>query len=223
MRIDPLSSPGYGGSAPGPGGLDATRDQFLKLFVAQLEHQNPLDPMNGADMVAQLAQFTSLEQQVEGNKRLDELIAAQDAAAGAGLSQLAGRDITADVGAFTVDGPTTLSPIELVGTPAAASGELVVHGPSGEVVRRVPILPGPPPTASWDGRDATGNPVGSGNYSITVEAKAADGSPVTVRPQVRGRVDAVELGLEGPRLRLGNLKVTPAAVRSILGPQGDAS
>ena len=59
--------------------------------------------------------------------------------------------------------------------------------------------------------------------SITVEAKAADGSPVTARPQVTARVDAVELGADGPRLRLGNFKVTPGAVRSILGPQGDAS
>ena len=223
MRIDPSST--YTGAATSgtPGGLNATRDQFLKLFVAQLENQNPLDPQSGADMVAQLAQFSSLEQQVEGNRRLDELIAAQDAAAGAGLADLAGRTITADVSSITIDGRAELPTIELVGKPAAHAGELVVTGPSGEVIRRVPITPGPPPTASWDGRDEDGTPVAAGQYSLAVEATGTDGAPVSARPQIRAQIDAVELGAEGPRLRFGNVKITPAAVRSILGPQGDQS
>jgi flagellar basal-body rod modification protein FlgD len=223
MRIDSTNPAGNGSFGTTGAGLDASRDQFLRLFVAQLENQNPLDPQDGADMVAQLAQFSSLEQQVEGNRRLDELVAAQDAAAGAGLAQLAGRTITADVGTITVDGPTALPPIELTGTPAARAGNVIVHGPSGEVVRTIPITAGPPPTAAFDGKDDHGAPLANGSYTITVEATGADGAPVTVRPQVTARVDAVELGAGGARLRLGNIQITPAAVRSILGPQGDAS
>lgn len=226
MYIDPSPTPLAvttslaGATARASGGLDASRDQFLKLLVAQLENQNPLDPQNGADMVAQLAQFSSLEQQVQGNQRLDELVASQDAAAGAGLANLAGRTITADVGTVNVDGPVSLPAIELVGQPPARAGELVIHGPAGDVVRRVPIMPGPPPTTSWDGRGADGAPVPPGAYTLEVVATGADGAAVTVRPQVTARIDAVELGAAGPRLRLGNLQITPAAVRSILGPQG---
>lgn len=223
MRIDQTSALTGATSGAAPGGLNASRDQFLKLFVAQLENQNPLDPQDGADMVAQLAQFSSLEQQVQSNARLDELIASQDAAAGAGLAQLAGRTVVADIGSFTVDGATALPPIELAGTPAAHGGAVVIHGPSGEVVRRVPITPGPPPTAVWDGRDASGAPVTAGSYTVDVEATGIDGAAVAARPQIRARIDAVELGPDGARLRLGNIKITPASVRSILGPQGDAS
>ena len=118
----------------------------------------------------------------------------------------------------THQGHRTLQMLE-----AAHAGELVVHGPSGEVVRRVPIMAGPPPTAAWDGKGADGAPVPPGAYTLDVEATGADGAAVDVRPQVRARVDAVELGVDGPRLRLGNIQITPAAVRSILGPQGDAS
>ena len=223
MRID-SSTTGNGtfGTTSGAG-LDASRDQFLKLFVAQLEHQNPLDPQDGADMVAQLAQFSSLEQQVQGNKRLDELVAAQDAAGAAGLAQLAGRDIMADVGTIAVDGATALPPIQIVGTPAAHGGNLVIHDASGAVVRTVPISAGPPPTAAWDGKDDHGAPLPAGTYTLDVAATGADGKAIDARPQVRARVDAVELGGEGPRLRIGNVKITPASVRSILGPQGDAS
>ena len=223
MRIDQTTTPVATATSRAAGGLDASRDQFLRLFVAQLENQNPLDPQNGADMVAQLAQFSALEQQVGANTRLDQLVASQDAAAGAGLANLAGRTVTADVGTIDVDGPVQLPTIDLIGQPTARAGELVIKGPGGDVVRRVPIMPGPPPTASWDGRGADGAPVPPGAYTLDVEATGADGAAVTVRPQVRAQVDAVELGLAGPRLRFGNFQITPAAVRSILGPQGAAS
>ena len=41
---------------------DLGRDSFLTLFIAQLEHQDPLNPVEGQEFTAQLAQFSSLEQ-----------------------------------------------------------------------------------------------------------------------------------------------------------------
>ena len=223
MRIDSTSALTSATSSVG-GGLNATRDQFLKLFVAQLENQNPLDPQDGSDMVAQLAQFSSLEQQVEGNRRLDDLVAAQSAAASAGLADLAGRTITADLSTVTIDdNRTAIPPIELASTPSAHAGDVVIRNAAGDVIRRVPIEPGPPPTARWDGRDDRGSPVPRGSYSLEVEATASDGSKLNATPQIRARVDAVELGADGPRLRMGGVTIPPAAVRSILGPQGDAT
>jgi flagellar basal-body rod modification protein FlgD len=47
---------------------------FLKLLVEQLKHQDPLAPQDGAQFVAQLAQFNSLEQLISINDRLGDLI-----------------------------------------------------------------------------------------------------------------------------------------------------
>jgi len=43
------------------------RDAFLKMLLAQMEHQDPLNPMDGTDFSAQLAQFSSLEQLFQMN------------------------------------------------------------------------------------------------------------------------------------------------------------
>lgn len=52
----------------------ADRDTFLQLLVTQLKHQDPLAPQDGAQFVAQLAQFNSLDQLININSRLDQLI-----------------------------------------------------------------------------------------------------------------------------------------------------
>lgn len=53
----------------------ANKDMFLKLLVAQLKNQDPLAPQDGAQFVAQLAQFNSLEQLTSINDRIGLLIA----------------------------------------------------------------------------------------------------------------------------------------------------
>lgn len=52
------------------------RDEFLKMLVAQLKNQDPLNPMDGKDMAAQLAQFSTVEQLITMNKSIDEQKAA---------------------------------------------------------------------------------------------------------------------------------------------------
>ena len=49
-------------------------DSFLRLFVAQLQNQDPMNPMEGTEYTAQLAQFSSLEQSIKSNEKLDGLM-----------------------------------------------------------------------------------------------------------------------------------------------------
>src|SRR5258706_7764770 len=99
-------------TAPTTGGaLTGSKDEFLKLFMAQLQHQDPLDPKNGADMVAQLAQFSSVEQAQQTNAQLAALTASESSTANASLSTLVGRQCDANVGDFHIDNPYTVPPI----------------------------------------------------------------------------------------------------------------
>ncbi|HUA20741.1 MAG TPA: flagellar hook capping FlgD N-terminal domain-containing protein [Bryobacteraceae bacterium] len=62
---------------------------FLQLLVAQLENQDPLDPQDGTQFVAQLAQFSCLEQEVQMRQDLDSINSTltQGSAATQGTSQ----------------------------------------------------------------------------------------------------------------------------------------
>lgn len=52
-------------------------EAFLKLFVEQLKHQDPLSPMDATDSIAQLATFSQVEQSVAMNKNLEALLSSQ--------------------------------------------------------------------------------------------------------------------------------------------------
>jgi hypothetical protein len=68
------------------GGGKMGKDEFVKLLVAQMRHQDPLNPMDGQQMAAQLAQFSSVEQLVT----LNETMAAQASGQTALLESLGG-------------------------------------------------------------------------------------------------------------------------------------
>lgn len=53
---------------------DVDKNDFLKLLVAQLEHQDPLSPMKNEEFIAQLATFSSLEQLIAINQGIEELV-----------------------------------------------------------------------------------------------------------------------------------------------------
>ena len=82
--------------APGASGskansmTDMGADDFLTLMVAQLQHQDPTKPMDNTEFVAQLAQFTNLEESQKTNKNLEELLTLQRLTQ---AGSLAGREV----------------------------------------------------------------------------------------------------------------------------------
>jgi flagellar basal-body rod modification protein FlgD len=211
MKIDslqatttaPASTPGLAGS----------KDEFLKLFMAQLEHQDPLDPKNGADMVAQLAQFSSVEQAQQTNQHLIELAAAHAASSSASLSSLVGRDCNAAAAEFQLDRSGAAPAIQLTATGAMKGATVVISDDSGKELRRIAVPSGVSSAEiAWDGRTSSGVPAVPGRYRITVEPGTTSG---TITSQWHGRVDAVELTPEGPRLRMGGILLAPGDIRTI--------
>ena len=56
-------------------GGEMGKDQFVKLLVTEMQNQDPLNPMDGKELAVQLAQFSSVEQLMNVNTKLDDLTA----------------------------------------------------------------------------------------------------------------------------------------------------
>ncbi|HUJ57870.1 MAG TPA: flagellar hook assembly protein FlgD [Kofleriaceae bacterium] len=195
--------------------LQGTQDEFLKLFMAQLENQDPLDPSSGADMVAQLAQFSSVEQQTETNQQLASLAAAQSSTSNAQLSSLVGRTCDVATGDFTVASTGGAPPpIDVSSTSAMKGASVVITDANGNTVRRIPISDGSlSSTVQWDGRGQNGAPVAPGSYHVAIDPGT---SPSSITSTWHGRVDAVDLDPSaGTQLQMGDLLFAPSGVTSI--------
>jgi flagellar basal-body rod modification protein FlgD len=93
--IDPnlyLSS--YQGQERKTGQSNLGKDEFLRILMTQLEHQNPLKPMDDKEFIAQMATFSSLEQMVNMNETLDKFTEAQSLASQFKHSELIGKNIS---------------------------------------------------------------------------------------------------------------------------------
>ncbi len=79
------------GGAPNPAAAsprsDVSKDLFLKLMVAQLKNQNPLNPVDGVDFLMQLSQISGVEQMVEVKQQLTAIRSILEGQSGAAATK----------------------------------------------------------------------------------------------------------------------------------------
>jgi len=173
------------------------KDQFLKLLISQLQNQNPLEPMNDQEYVAQMAQFSSLEQLQNMNSSLSQnmqynMLLSQTINNTMATS-LIGKEITADsdsVGIISGSG----ADVTFTSASFAPSGTITITDESGRVVRSLQVsnLQSGDNSIHWNGKDDFGNNVASGNYTYQINLKDTNGQAVTVSNYRTGTVDSVK-------------------------------
>jgi flagellar basal-body rod modification protein FlgD len=212
-----LAAPAASDSPPALPGGKLGKDEFLKMLVAQLRNQDPMNPMKGDDMAAQLAQFSSLEQLTQIGKTLE----------GQGTQQqdmIAALNGTAAIGAF---GKTVVAAGDQVLLPETGSAAVRVEvgGRGGVGMLRLFDLAGrevgvqklgslPPgqhdiTLGSW----AQSLPVGP--YTYALEVVDAAGEPVASRTFTTGRVDGIRYGADGPMLTASGMTIPFGSVVQI--------
>jgi len=91
-------------SATGSAVAGVSVEDFLKILSAQLNSQDPLKPVDNQEFVAQIAQFTTLEQSRQLNAKIDSLLSLQSVSQSVGLL---GRTVDVDFGAGLQSGSIT--------------------------------------------------------------------------------------------------------------------
>lgn len=225
--IETLAPSGASGAPPpssallqGPGGK-LGKEEFLKLLVAQLRHQDPLSPMNADEMAVQLAQFSSVEQLMGINERIGAQQEAQEAMLGAlhatsALGAL-GKTVTALGDAVVIPESGGASVRVSVGD-AGGSAVLRVFDAAGNEVgsRALGSVPGGVQSIEL-GSAADGLP--PGKYTYAVEVRGPGGEEVPVQTFTTARIDGVRYGSEGPTLVSGPLSIPIGSVVEIVAGQ----
>jgi flagellar basal-body rod modification protein FlgD len=179
-------------SAAASQGGSLGKDAFLKLLVAQMKNQDPLQPTQGTEYVTQLAQFTQVEQAMSQTQTLSTLSAQLTGLQANEAVALIGKQVTVRGQSLTYDGVNQATASVKLGA-AANDVTVSVKDASGKVIRTLKLGPAGqgPLKITWDGKDLNGQMVSPGSYSFDVSATTKDGAPVDVSKDVTGTVTKV--------------------------------
>lgn len=211
---------GLAGAVTGPSKPNGTmgKEEFLKLFVAQMKNQDPLNPMQGEELAAQLAQFSSVEQLINLNQQLEAqsgasasmVLALQNGSA----ANLIGREVFANGDAVVIpaNGSATVT-VDIAN--AGGAGVLHVYDLSGKEVgtRKLGSISGGRQTIDL-GSAADG--LAAGGYTYSVEVTDGDGAAVPVQTYSRGTVDGIRYHADGPYLTSGPLMIPLGSVVEVV-------
>jgi len=195
------------------------KDIFLKLLVAQMQHQDPLKPQDASQMSSQLAQFNMVEQQTSTNKWLEQM-AGNGGLGGVGSSSsldtasagYLGRTVTVNQNTVQYNGA---SPVFSTDLPVnAATAQVVVRDTAGKAIRTMDMgaMPQGINTMSWDGLNDAGQAAPLGTYNIEMAAVDAQGLNIAANIQRSGLVDTVRLTSGQVQLMVGGI---PASLQDV--------
>ncbi|RMH49957.1 MAG: flagellar hook capping protein [Zetaproteobacteria bacterium] len=172
---------------------------FLKLLVAQMKFQDPLKPQDPTKMSSQLAQFNTLEAQLNANKLLEKLVAAQSSGKSASASPASylGKTATVPITSLDYGGGTQSFDVGLM---QDAHQVLAVISDTNDIpIRSINLgaLTAGSHQVTWDGKTDQGTPAPTGHYKLKVVAADAFGKPVEAQAQRSGQVTSVRFGKDG--------------------------
>lgn len=172
---------------------DENKDMFMTLLLAQIENQDPLEPADQTEFVAQLAQFSTLEGIQDLNTTIDDIGAMYRSSQALQATTLVGREVLVSGQVGYLEPGGSISGIIESGQ---ASGEVLmtVKDSSGQVVASLDLgnVGDAETPFVWDGKDSEGNALPEGLYSIAIEGTANDENSALVTG-IFSRVDSVSI------------------------------
>ena len=193
-------------------------DQFITLMLAQIKNQDPLKPLEPAEFLGQLAQFSTVTGIKEMGSSVSDLVGSMRSSQALSGANLVGRDVLAPGDTAVFDGTTPVR--AAVEAPSGAERvEFVVRDASGAVVRRAQVQPSVSGVTemAWDGRADNGTVMPAGAYRIEALSRfGARGESAQVL--LRSRVDSVTLDAAGRGIVLNtpNGSLPLGAVRRVM-------
>ncbi len=192
------------------------QDRFMKLLVAQMKNQDPLNPMDNAQMTSQIAQINMVGGIEKLNGTVESLLKGFQTLQAQSAAQLPGRDVLVAGKAVSLAGGTAQGGVQLAAAADAVNVDIV--DAAGITVRTLQLGASPAGVRgfTWDGIRNDGKTASDGTYTLRVTATAG-GKAVDATALAAARVQAVSTGSDGVQVDLGAAGVRPYAdVKSFL-------
>lgn len=170
------------------------QEEFLELMMAQLKHQDPMEPMDNGEFLGQMAQFSTVSGIEEMQNSMQQLTETYAAGQTLQSTQLVGQEVLVENSQLELnDSKSTQGSFEL----EVASGDVLldIANSAGTIVRQIQLgdFPAGRHQFEWDGLDDNGDRLPAGNYSAQVTAQRGD-EYVSATVLTTRVVDSVEFG-----------------------------
>jgi flagellar basal-body rod modification protein FlgD len=183
--------------------VSEVQDRFMTLLVTQMKNQDPLNPMDNAQVTSQMAQLSTVTGIDKLNNTLETLMSNAQASQSLQASNLIGHSVLVDGNQIKFDGTAGNFAIEL---PTSTDNmTITISDAAGNPLRKIAlgkqeagIVP-----LSWDGYSDTGTRVPNGNYKFAVEATSG-GKDATANTLSLEQVNSITSSATGVKLNLSN-------------------
>ena len=196
------------GSATNASEAAETQDRFLKLLVTQMKNQDPLNPMDNAEVTSQMAQLSTVTGIDKLNVTLQALSDSMQSNQSLQAAAMIGHGVLVPGANVDLSNGVGYGGIDLA--QSADRLDILIHDQAGALVRNFSL------GAQWDGRDNSGNSLAAGSYTFAVDAVQA-GKKVDATALQFGLVNGVTQGTQGIALSVGQQDgIALSQVRQIL-------
>lgn len=191
------------------------QDRFLTLLVTQLKNQDPLSPMDNAQITTQLSQISTVSGIDKLNDTVSSLAAALATTSTMSGAAMIGRQVVTPGSTLTLADKKSAGAVEL--TEGADQVTVTIVGPAGDVVRRLELGPSAAglQAFTWDGTAQDGRQAKDGTYTFMVDAMRA-GKTVSAATHIVGSVTGIGVSDKEPSLIVnGSTEVRLADIRRV--------
>lgn len=183
--------------------IDATQDRFMKLLVTQMKNQDPLNPLDNAQVTSQLAQLSTVSGIDKMNNTLETFMGSLQSSQSLQMSNLIGHDVLVDGNDISFDGTGGYFGVDV--PPGTDNLAVTITDTAGNPIRSLSlgnqpegILP-----LSWDGYGDDGTQVGSGDYKFNVST-IINGEEGTAQGLSLTQINSISTNGAGIKLNLNN-------------------
>lgn len=189
---------------------------FLKLFVAQLKFQDPMEPMDNYQMASQMAQFSLVEGMNKMTDSLKNMETSQIAANNLQAASMVGKKVEVRGDGLTISEGRASEGYFQLEKPGKVS--INIFDAKGGLVRTLEMgsLDTTKQKLVWDGKNQAGTTLPDGQYTFRVAALDEKNQSVNVTTTMTGKVEGVSFDSAGTLLKIGSKQVLLSEIIAIL-------